>query len=133
MASAAFGIDRKYLHKFKYSQTKPINFINKEAADFPLYFKPYRFGQTFCKLLNDGFKLTSESSIFFADLLKKNVVELQKGELIQFLNRETVKMDLGSEPMQKVIKYKGNYFGYGFYDGRKLRSYMPKAGWDFRW
>ncbi len=133
MATGTFGIDRKYLHKFKYSQTKIINFVNKETADFPLYFKPHRFGLSFCKILKDGFKLTTEATLFFGDHLKKNILELEKDDLIKFLNRENFVIKLGPEPMQKVIKYKGNYFGYGFYNGKKLRSQMPKAGWGFRW
>jgi len=133
MAHGAFGVDRKYLHQFKYSQSKTINFIRKEAADFPLYFKPKRFGLSFCKTLTDGFKLTTEAALFFGNHLKKNVVELGKNDLMKFLNRENIYLDLGREKVQKIIMYKGNYFGYGFYDGKKIRSYMPKAVWDFHW
>ncbi len=131
--SDVFEIDRKWLDNFKYSQTRKINFINKETADFPLYFKPQRFGLTFCKILDTGAKMTTEAALFFGDRLKNNVLELNKEELFKFINRENFVVDGGPVPTQKVITYRGNYFGYGFYNGKKLRSQMPKSEWKFEW
>jgi 16S rRNA (cytosine1407-C5)-methyltransferase len=127
-----FGIERKLMRGFKYGMARRINFIRKEAADFPLYFKPERFGLPFCTPMERGAKLTTEAVHFWGPYVTKNIIRLDDiRELEKFVNREKPDIQTSSKG-QKIIFYKELPIGYGYYDGKKLKSYFPRSEWPFR-
>ncbi|GAB4183864.1 MAG: hypothetical protein Kow00108_21180 [Calditrichia bacterium] len=130
--SNEFGIDRKLFRNYKFGVGRKINFINKMAAEFPLYFKPARFGLPFGNPMQQGIKLTTEAVHFWGRFMNNHVIDLETLKQVEeFVNRES-DIAMEGKPGQKIFRYKNNLLGYGYFNGKKCRSFFPQAEWEFR-
>lgn len=116
--------DIKLDYSFLQNKEGKIFIINKEFAEFPLEkLRINNIGLYFAQLPKDGIRLSIEGSQLIGPKAKKNVIELNKEQIKQWLKGEEPKTQEKSETYV-LIKYKNDFYGTGKI---KPLQVMPKT------
>ena len=122
-----WGIDAELDYAFLKNNKDKIYIANKEV--FNLDFKKLRInsiGMYFGQLKDNTLRLSIEGSQLIGKDAKKNVVELDKGEVRKWLKG----IDLDKEADAKgfvIMKHGSDILGCGKVQEKKILNYVPKA------
>ncbi|RSN77785.1 MAG: hypothetical protein DSO07_06015 [Thermoproteota archaeon] len=118
-----FGGDISHLKDFLIiSGEKRIRMISPESREINGAIR----GIYIAKITPFGFSLSIEGSQILGKYARKNVVNLSKEVALMWMKGEDI--PLGDHSMEKgtvMVKYKWVFMGSGYFDGQKVRNYVP--------
>ena len=85
-----------------------------------------RLGVYFARIVDDFPKLSIEGSQLLSSQIKKNVFELSKEQMNDWMNGRDLlfKSDMRG---YYVMRYKGDFLGCGKFSAEKISNFIPKA------
>ena len=104
-----------------------IFLVNKEVFDLPLEkLKINSIGLYFGELKNNDLRLSIEGSQMIGIKAKKNVVELNNKQAMQWLKGQDIEIK-GNYHGFVILKHNNDFLGTGKYKPGKVLNFVPKA------
>lgn len=120
-----FGVERSDLEEFR---------LEKVSGDVWLVSRELKTGMEvethgirFIRVMDIGLKPTTYGLQLLGDRIKKNVVELDREDLVTLLEREEMLERKGFKKGYVALEFEGRIIGCGFYKDRKVSSRVPKG------
>ena len=115
-------IDKAFLQNTK----DKIYLISKKISEFEdKNLRINLIGMYFAKEEKKGIRLSIEGSQIIGSEATKNVIELNKNQLSDWLNGQDVELTADLEGFV-IIKHGNDFFGVGNYKEGKILNYVPK-------
>jgi NOL1/NOP2/fmu family ribosome biogenesis protein len=120
-----FGVERSNLEGFRIKKVAGDYWLISEQLDTELEVETYGF--RFVRITGRGLKPTSYGLQFLADRISKNIVELDREEFLDLLNREEMVPREMEEKGYVALRFEGQIVGCGYYMNEKVSSRIPKG------
>jgi NOL1/NOP2/fmu family ribosome biogenesis protein len=85
-----------------------------------------RVGVYFARIIDDDVKLSIEGSQILSGQIKKNIFELNKEQLNDWMNGRDLQFKSDKRGFY-VIKYQDDFLGCGKFSAEKIGNFIPKA------
>ena len=85
-----------------------------------------RAGIYFAKVVRDKIRLSIEGTHILKDQIKKNIYELDKEQIIEYMMGNELPIKTGKKDFL-VIKHGNDFFGCGKASEEKIGNYIPKT------
>lgn len=120
----SFSLD----HIFYMSSDKKIFIISKKIAEVDLsVFNINNIGLYFGTIENDGFRLSIEGSQIIAKLAKKNILEINRSDLLKWYQGENILLNSLYKNEYVILKYKNDILGCGKIKNNSILNYVDKG------
>lgn len=120
-----FGVERSNLEGFRIKKVAGDYWLISEQLDTELEVETYGF--RFVRITGRGLKPTTYGLQFLADRISKNIVELDREEFLDLLNREEMVPREMEEKGYVALRFEGQIVGCGYYMNEKVSSRIPKG------
>ncbi len=123
-----FGIKELDLnHNFMRNSEDKIFIVSKHISNFDIKnLRINSLGMYFCKIEKNGIRLSVEGSQKVGNLASKNVVELDKSQIKEWLIGNPVPYG-GKENGFVMVRHENDFFGTGLLKEGTLINYFPKT------
>lgn len=123
-----FGIKELDLnHDFIRNSEDKIFMVSKQISNFDIKnLRINSLGMYFCKIEKNGIRLSVEGSQKVGNLASKNVVELDKAQIKEWLIGNPVPYDR-KENGFVIVRHENDFFGAGLLKDGTLINYFPKT------
>lgn len=112
---------------FLMNDKRKIFLVNKEVFNLPLEkLKINSIGLYFGELKNNDLRLSIEGSQMIGIKAKKDVVELNKKQAMQWLKGQDIEIK-GNYSGFVILKHNNDFLGTGKYKHGKVLNFVPKA------
>lgn len=112
------GQDRLFFFSGKITENE-INKMSKEVSI-------ERTGVYFARIINDFPKLSIEGSQILKEQIKKNIFELDKNQLNDWMKGRDLNISTGKRGFF-IMKYKDDFLGCGKISENKISNFIPKS------
>jgi NOL1/NOP2/fmu family ribosome biogenesis protein len=112
------GKDRIFLFTGKISE----NEINRISKEVPIE----RTGLYFARIVDDFPKLSIEGTQILKEQIKKNIFELNKEQLNNWMNGRDLQIKTGKKGFF-IMKHNGDFLGCGKISVEKISNFIPKS------
>ncbi|MBC5793032.1 MAG: hypothetical protein H8Z69_03250 [Nanohaloarchaea archaeon] len=120
-----FGVDRERMQEFRIVPNSGDYWLTSKQMETDLEVETYGF--RLLRTTGRGLKPTTYALQFLDGRIEKNIVELDRDELLKLLKREEMISREMSEEGYVALEYDGRVVGCGFYKGEKVSSRVPKG------
>lgn len=120
-----FGIEEEDLERYSLKQKSGDIWIVSDAMETELEVETY--GIRFLRSTGRGLKPTTYGLQLLGEKLEKNIVEVDREELLQLLRREEMIERNLKEEGYVAIKYEDRIIGCGMYKDGVVSSRVPKG------
>jgi len=120
-----FGVKKDDLAGFEIKKVAGDYWLISEQLDTELEVETYGF--RFVRVTGRGLKPTTYGLQFLADRISKNIVELDREEFLDLLNREEMVPREKGEKGYVALRFEDQIVGCGYYMNEKVSSRIPKG------
>jgi NOL1/NOP2/fmu family ribosome biogenesis protein len=120
-----FGVEKADLEGFSIKRVAGDYWLVSEQGDTRLEVETYGF--RFVRITGRGLKPTTYALQFLGDRISKNIVELDKQEFLDLLNREEMVPREMDEKGYVALRFEGQIVGCGYYMNETVSSRIPKG------
>lgn len=120
-----FGVEKADLEGFSIRRVAGDYWLISNQVDTKLDVETYGF--RFVRITGRGLKPTTYGLQFLGDRISKNMVELDKQEFLDLLNREDMIPREMEEKGYVALKFEDQIVGCGYYMNKTVSSRIPKG------
>lgn len=120
-----FGVEKDDLEGFGIKRVAGDYWLISEQVDTKLEVETYGF--RFVRITGRGLKPTTYALQFLGGRISKNIVELDKQEFLDLLNREEMIPREMEEKGYVALKFEDQIVGCGYYMNETVSSRIPKG------
>lgn len=120
-----FGVQKADLEGFRIKRVSGDYWLISEQVETKLEVETYGF--RFLRITGRGLKPTTYALQFLGAKISKNIVELDKQEFLDLLNREQMIPKDIEEKGYVALSFEGQIVGCGYYMNDKVSSRIPKG------
>ncbi len=120
-----FGVEKTDLEDFNIKRVAGDYWLISEQVDTLLEVETYGF--RFVRITGRGLKPTTYALQFLGDKISKNIVELDKQEFLDLLNRREMIDREMEEKGYVALSFEGQIVGCGYYMNETVSSRIPKG------
>jgi NOL1/NOP2/fmu family ribosome biogenesis protein len=120
-----FGVEKNDLEGFNITKVSGDYWLVSDQLETDLEVETYGF--RFVRITGRGLKPTTYGLQFLGDRISKNIVELDKQEFLNLLNREEMVPREMEEKGYVALRFEGQIVGCGYYMNETVSSRIPKG------
>lgn len=120
-----FGVSKNELKNYRIKKVAGDYWLVSEQLDTKLEVETYGF--RFVRITGRGLKPTTYALQFLGDRISNSIVELDKNEFLDLLNRREMVPREMEEKGYVALSFEGQIVGCGYYMNETVSSRIPKG------